>query len=90
MQITEPDERVLQLVEELAAGPLPSWDPPPALLLLNKVRWLRLLCRKAEFSLWSFHEGASEHQQNRCVLLESSRTLDHEALIRRFQSIRRA
>ncbi|EIE23555.1 GTP-binding protein Era [Coccomyxa subellipsoidea C-169] len=36
-QITEPDERVLQLVEELAAGPLPSWDPPPALLLLNKI-----------------------------------------------------
>ena len=40
VQITEPDERVVQLVEELAAGPLPSWDPPPALLLLNKVRLL--------------------------------------------------
>ncbi len=37
VQITEPDERVVKLVEELAAGPLPSWEPPPAVLLLNKV-----------------------------------------------------
>lgn len=37
MQITEPDERVVKMVEELAAGPLPSWEPPPAVLLLNKV-----------------------------------------------------
>ncbi|BDA47463.1 probable GTPase Era at C-terminar half [Coccomyxa sp. Obi] len=36
-QITEPDERVVKLVEELAAGPLPSWEPPPAVLLLNKI-----------------------------------------------------
>lgn len=37
MQITEPDTRVMHLVEELAAGPLPSWEAPPALLVLNKV-----------------------------------------------------
>lgn len=37
MQITEPDTRVMHLVEEMAAGPLPSWEAPPALLVLNKV-----------------------------------------------------
>ncbi|KAK9837015.1 hypothetical protein WJX81_007236 [Elliptochloris bilobata] len=36
-QVTRPDPRVLALVEHLAQGPLPDWDPPPALLVLNKV-----------------------------------------------------
>lgn len=37
-QVTQPDPRVLALLEELARGPMPDWDPPPALLVLNKVR----------------------------------------------------
>ena len=37
-QVTQPDPRVLALLEELARGPMPDWDPPPALLVLNKAR----------------------------------------------------
>ncbi len=37
MQILKPDIRVYGLVEELASGPLPSWDPLPTVLILNKV-----------------------------------------------------
>ena len=36
-QVAQPDPRVLALLEELARGPMPDWDPPPALLVLNKV-----------------------------------------------------
>ena len=35
-QVVQSDPRVLALVEHLAEGPLPDWDPPPALLVLNK------------------------------------------------------
>lgn len=35
-QVERPDARVLQLVQELADGPLPAWDPPPSALILNK------------------------------------------------------
>ena len=37
-QVTQPDPRVLALLEELARDPMPDWDPPPALLVLNKVQ----------------------------------------------------
>ena len=37
-QVEDPDDRVTQLVSELAAGPIPGWDPPPSILVLNKVR----------------------------------------------------
>ena len=37
-QISAPDRRVLRLVEEIAKGPLPGWQPVPCLLVLNKVR----------------------------------------------------
>ncbi|KAK9792758.1 hypothetical protein WJX73_009051 [Symbiochloris irregularis] len=36
-QVTLPDPRVVHLVEELAAGPIPNWSCPPCLLVLNKV-----------------------------------------------------
>jgi hypothetical protein len=36
-QIMQPDPRVVKLVQELAEGPLPDWESPPALLILNKV-----------------------------------------------------
>ena len=37
VQIVEPDRRVLNLAEELAAGPLPGWSFMPYVLALNKV-----------------------------------------------------
>ncbi len=40
------DPRVLALVEHMARGPLPDWDPPPALLVLNKVRPGPTCCRQ--------------------------------------------
>lgn len=39
MQIVKPDIRVYNLVEELASGPLPSWNPVPTVLVLNKVSY---------------------------------------------------
>ena len=40
------DPRVLALVEHMARGPLPDWDPPPALLVLNKARPGPTCCRQ--------------------------------------------
>lgn len=42
MQILKADIRVYGLVEELASGPLPSWNPLPTVLILNKVLFLRV------------------------------------------------
>ena len=39
-QLERADARVLALVQELAQGPLPSWDPPPSALILNKAGFL--------------------------------------------------
>ena len=36
-QVTMPDPRVMDLVKELAEGPIPDWNPPPTILVLNKV-----------------------------------------------------
>ena len=52
MQILKPDIRVYGLVEELASGPLPSWDPLPTVLILNKVCLSQALTALCMYPRW--------------------------------------